>query len=405
MNSTELHLPSSQRRRTSIPFVALLALSLLVSACGRKAATGAGASAGPMEVAVITLQPTPVTLTEDLPGRTSAFRIAEVRARVSGIVQKRLFEEGSDVTEGQVLYEIDPAPYQAALDVAAGNLARAEASASQSAIQVERVRTLLGAQAVSQQDYDNALAAHKAGEAEVAAARAALQSAQINLGYTRVVAPLSGRIGRSEVTEGAYVQQGAATLLATIQQLDPIYVDLTQSSTDALRLQRALQSGRVQGVAAGEARVRLLLDDGTTYGGEGRMQFSDVTVSPSTGSIRVRAVFPNPDRLLLPGMFVRARVEEARLEDAILVPQPAVSRSPRGEGTVFVVGPDNKVQVRTLTTARTIGQDWLVETGLNAGDRVVVDRLQRLRPGMEVRPVAAAAAAPAGPVVPPAAGK
>lgn len=359
------------------------------------AGCGSGKSQGPapqlVEVGVITVEPTSITLHRELPGRTSPFRVAEVRARVNGIVQKRLFEEGSDVKAGQVLFLIDPEPYQAALESAKAALARAQASAESARLLEERYQELLKDNAVSQQEYDNAAAAAKAAKAEVAAARAAVRTAEINLGYTRVTSPIAGRIGRAEVTEGAYVQAAQATLMAVVQQLDPIYVDLTQSTTELMRLRRQLVEGLL--VRSGEgAKVRILLEDGTVYPHEGELQFSDVTVNPTTGSVTVRALVPNPDGVLLPGMFVRAQLEEGTREGAILVPQLALRRDAQGKASVFVVGADGKVEVRPVQASRAVGDRWLVTSGLQPGDQVVVEGLQRVRPGMTVKAVPAVAA-------------
>lgn len=365
----------------------VLTTALALAGCGKKEA--AKPVAAPVEVGVITVVPSTVTLTQELPGRTSAFRIAEVRARVSGIVLKRNFKEGDDVKEGQLLYTIDPAPYQAALDSAKANLARANANAAVSRLQADRFSKLIEAKAISQQEYDDVAAAHLAAEADVAAAQASAQTAEINLGYTRVIAPISGRIGLSMVTEGAYVQQGSATLLATIQQLDTLYVDLTQSSTELLRLRRALADGKLQRSAEGGAKVQLLLDDGRTYSEEGTLQFSDVSVNASTNSITIRATFPNPKNELLPGMFVRARLQEGTTSGAILVPQLAISRNTKGDATALVIGAEGKAELRVLQTDRAVGNQWLVSDGLKAGDQVIVQNLQRIRAGASVKPVPA----------------
>lgn len=365
----------------------VLTTALALAGCGKKEA--AKPVAAPVEVGVITVVPSTVTLTQELPGRTSAFRIAEVRARVSGIVLKRNFKEGDDVKEGQLLYTIDPAPYQAALDSAKANLARANANAAVSRLQADRFSKLIEAKAISQQEYDDVAAAHLAAEADVAAAQASAQTAEINLGYTRVIAPISGRIGLSMVTEGAYVQQGSATLLATIQQLDTLYVDLTQSSTELLRLRRALADGKLQRSSEGGAKVQLLLDDGRTYSEEGTLQFSDVSVNASTNSITIRATFPNPKNELLPGMFVRARLQEGTTSGAILVPQLAISRNTKGDATALVVGAEGKAELRVLQTDRAVGNQWLVSDGLKAGDQVIVQNLQRVRAGAAVKPVPA----------------
>ncbi len=339
-----------------------------------------------MEVGVLTIATAPVTLTQDLPGRTSAFRVAEVRARVSGIVLKRLFTEGSDVTEGQVLYEIDPAPYQAAFESAQGTLARAEANVATARSKEQRYKQLLASRAISKQDYDDAVANQGSFEADVVSGKAAVQTARINLGYTKVTSPVSGRIGISQVTEGAYVQDSAATLLATVQQLDRIYVDVTQASSELLRLKRDLKDGKLKADEAGQARVKLILDDDSIYADEGTLQASDVSVNTSTNSVTVRAIFPNARGELLPGMFVRARLEEGSSPDAILVPQSAVTRNTKGEPTAMVVGANNTVEVRVLKTSRSVGNQWLISDGLKVGDQVIVNNLQKIRPGAPVKP-------------------
>jgi membrane fusion protein, multidrug efflux system len=364
-----------------------LALAALAG-CGKKQAQSA--PAGPIEVGVVTIAPTPVTLTKELSGRTSAFRVAEVRARVNGIVQKRLFTEGSDVKQGQALFVIDPAPYQAALEGAKAQLARAEATVANARLQAARYQDLVADNAVSKQEYDNAMAALKASEADVSAGRAAVDTARINLGYTTVTSPVSGRIGRSAVTEGAYVQQSAATLLAVVQQLDPVYVDLTQSSAEALRMRHDLDVGKLQSAGKGKAKVRLVLEDGREYGEAGALQFADVTVDPGTGSIGLRAIFPNPRGELLPGMFVRARLDEGVNPEALLVPQQGVGRDQKGLPTALVVNGEKKVERRQLVTDRAVGDAWLVTSGLQPGDQVIVEGIQKVRPGVEVKAVPAA---------------
>ena len=319
-------------------------------------------------------------------------RVAEVRARVNGIVLKRFFTEGSDVKEGQKLFQIDPAQYQAALEGAKAALARAEVNVANARIQAKRNEELVEDRVVSRQEAENTTAAMKAAEADVAAARAALQAAQINLGYTTVTSPVSGRIGRSAVTEGAYVQAGQATLLATVQQLDPVYVDLTQSTAELLRLRRDLEAGKLQAAGAGRAKVRLVTEDGREYGPEGALQFADVTVDPTTGSVALRALFPNPKGELLPGMFVRARLAEGVNPQAILVPQIAVTRDQKGLPTALVVNAEKKVERRQLVTDRAVGDAWLVTAGVKAGDQVIVEGLQKVRPGAEVNPVPAGSA-------------
>lgn len=364
-----------------------LALLPLLSACGSGAP--APAAAGPVEVGVVTIAAAPLTLTRELPGRTSPFRVAEVRARVNGIVQKRLFAEGSDVREGQKLFLIDPAPYQAAHDGARATLARAEATLANARVQAQRHAELIRTNVVSQQDHDNAMASVKTAEADVAAARAAEQAARINLGYTTVTAPVSGRIGRSAVTEGAYAQASQATLLATVQQLDPIYVDLTQSADEVLRLKRDLQSGRLQGAGKGQARVRLVTEDGREYPRPGTLQFTDVTVDPGTGSVTLRALFPNPGGELMPGMFVRARLDEGVNPRALLVPQVGVTRDQKGLPVALVVNAEKKVERRQIVTDRAVGTAWLVTEGIQPGDQVIVEGVQKVRPGALVNPVPA----------------
>jgi len=373
------------------PLALLLAAGLAGAlACDRKPATAAAPAS--VEVGVATIQPTAVTLTRELPGRTSAFRIAEVRARVNGIVLKRYFTEGSDVKEGERLFLVDPAPYEAALEGARAALARAEANVANVKIQADRAEDLVKDNAVSRQEYDNAMAALKSGQADVAAAKAAEQQARINLGYTTVTSPVSGRIGRSMVTEGAYVQASQATLLATVQQLDPMYVDVSQSTSEVLRLRRDLESGRLRAAGEGKARVRLVTEEGREYELPGTLEFTDVTVDASTGSISLRALFPNPKGELLPGMFVRARLEEGVNPEALLVPQVGVARDGKGNPFALVVGADRKVERRALVTDRTVGDQWLVTSGVKPGDQVIVEGLQKIRPGSVVSPVPAGGA-------------
>jgi membrane fusion protein (multidrug efflux system) len=391
-------LPSSPKpmpRRRALPAligaasIALLSVVFLAG-CGPKQAgapAGPGGPGGPLEVGVLTVTPTPVTLTQDLPGRISAFRMAEVRARVNGIVLRRLFTEGADVKEGQVLYEIDPAPYQAALDSAVGTLARAEANATNARLKEERYKQLLTTKAISKQDYDDALANQRTYDADVLAGKAAVQTAQINLDYTKVTSPITGRIGISQVTEGAYVQAVSATLLAVVQQLDPVYVDVTQASSELLRLKHDLTNGRLKADESGKARVKLIHETGEIYPEEGTLEVSDVTVNVTTSSVTIRAVFPNPRGDLLPGLFVRARLEEGVRPNAILVPQLAVSHNSKGEPTTMVVGANGTAELRVLQTPRAVGNQWLVSAGLNAGDQVIVNNLQRVRPGMPVKAV------------------
>ena len=348
-----------------------------------------------MEVGVLVIKAAPLTLTQDLPGRISAFRIAEVRARVSGIVLKRLFKEGSDVKEGQVLYEIDPTSYEAKLDSAQGTLAKAEASLNSAQLKLNRMQSLIASNAVSKQDFDEASGSQKVNQAEVLLGKAAVKTAKIDLDYTKVTAPITGRIGLSQVTEGAYVRTDQATLLATVQQLDRVYVDVNQPSSDLLRLKQALASGKLKANDSGEARVKLVYGNGDIYPEEGSLEVSDVTVNTLTNSVTVRAVFPNPRGDLLPGMFVRARLEEGTTPDAILVPQLAVTRNSKGEPTAMVVGAEDKVELRILETPRAVGNQWLVTSGLKAGDQVIINNLQKIRPGAAVK--VAADAPPSAP--------
>jgi membrane fusion protein, multidrug efflux system len=370
-----------------------IAIAATLGACGKdkdKAAAPPPGAQGPVQVGVITVAAQPVTLTKELPGRTSALRVAEVRARVNGIVQKRLFTEGTDVKQGQVLFVIDPAPYQAVLESAQAQVARAEASVASAQSLSDRYATLIQSNAISRQEYEDAASRLKIAQADVAAARAAVKAARINLDYTSVAAPIAGRIGRAEVTEGAYVQQGTATLMATVQQIDRVYVDVTMSSAEHARMRRAVEAGELQ-TTEGGAKVALVLEDGRVYAEPGALQFADVSVDPTTGSIALRAIFGNPRGELLPGMFVRARIEEGTSPRAILLAQKAVSRDQSGRPTALVVGKDRKVELRPLITERSIGDSWLVTSGLAVGDQVIVDGLQRVRPGAEVNPVPAAA--------------
>jgi membrane fusion protein (multidrug efflux system) len=361
----------------------MVALSL--AACNGPQQSGPPPAKPPQDVGVVTMKTERVTLSTELPGRTSPYRVAEVRPQVNGVLLKRLFTEGANVKEGQQLYQIDPAVYQAALDSAQASLAHAVAALNLDKLQVERYESLKGTNAVSKQDYDTTMATAQQGEADVASAKAAVESAQINLTYTRVLAPISGRTGRS-VTEGALVTSNQTTSLVTIQQLDPIYVDIPQSTALIVRLRREIASGQIKSTGDNEAPITLTLEDGSPYDQPGRLQFSEVTVDQGTGSVILRAVFPNPKALLLPGMFVTAHLEEGVSENAILVPQQGVMRDPRGEATAYVVGADDKVELRTIKTERAIGDKWLVNDGLKAGDRVIVLGLQKVMPGATVNP-------------------
>lgn len=389
-------------RPPGVVLAGLLALGALIPSCGREVSAAKKGPGGPVEVGVMIVAPSTVTLTTELPGRTSAVRVAEVRARVNGIVQKRLFTEGADVKQGQALFEIDPAPYRATLAGSRAALARAEATRTAARQTAERTQALVLASTASREELERVTAALATAEADVESARATMTQARLNVEYTRVTAPISGRIGRSSVTEGAYVQQATATLLATIQQLDPVYVDLTQSTAEVLRLRRAMEAAVLQAPGA-ETKVTLLLEDGRAYAEPGTLQFSDVTVDTGTGSISLRAMFPNPRQELLPGMFVRARLDEGINLGALLVPQRAVTRDPKGQATALVVNAEHKVERRILVTDRVVGNAWLVSQGLAAGDQVILDGLQKVRPGADVIAVPAAPDTPASaPQQPPA---
>jgi membrane fusion protein (multidrug efflux system) len=367
-----------------IAAMGVLVVGLIPSGCGSQQAAS---KPDLPEVAVVTVNPERVVLTTELPGRTSAYFVAEVRPQVSGIVQERLFNEGSDVKAGSVLYRIDPAPYQAAYNSAVAALERSEANLPPIRLKAERFRELIAVKAISQQDFDNAIAALKQTEADIEYSKAALESARINLAYTRITAPISGRIGKSNVTVGALATAYQGSAFATIQQLDPIYVDATQSSASLLQLKRNIAAGRVKSDGPDQARVKLLLEDGTPYPQEGTLKFSEVTVDPSTGSVLLRMIFPNPKHILLPGMYVRAVVQEGVVDHAILVPQQGVSRDPKGNPVALVADGSGKVEQRMITVARAIGDRWLVSEGLNPGDRLIVEGSQRVRPGSSVKVV------------------
>ncbi|MBY8606544.1 MULTISPECIES: efflux RND transporter periplasmic adaptor subunit [Burkholderia] len=372
--------------RVPYRLITVATAAVFLAACGKKE------SAPPPqtpEVGVVTVQPQSVPVFTDLPGRTSAFLVAQVRARVDGIVLRREFTEGTDVKAGQRLYKIDPAPYVAALNSAKATLAKAQANLVTQNALVARYKVLVAANAVSKQDYDNAVATQGQAAADVAAGKAAVDTAQINLGYTDVVSPITGRVGISQVTPGAYVQASQATLMSTVQQLDPVYVDLTQSSLEGLKLRQDVQSGRLKTSGPGAAKVSLILEDGKTYSEAGKLQFSDVTVDQTTGSVTIRAVFPNPGRVLLPGMFVRARIEEGVNENAFLVPQIGVTHDQKGQAVAMVVNASNKVEPRPLKTTGMQGPNWVVEGGLQAGDHVIVQGVDKVRPGATVKTVPA----------------
>ena len=374
----------ARRRWLLVPLLAILV------ACGAKPGDKEGAAPAappPPEVGVVTVTPGPVGLTVELPGRLEASRVAEVRARVAGILEKRLFEEGSDVKAGQALFQIAAAPYEASVASARAAVARAQANETQASAQVRRYKPLLEANAVSRQDYDNAVAAQKLAQADIAAAKAGLQSAQINLGYASVTSPIDGRIGRALVTEGALVGQGEVTELAVVQQIDPMYINFTQSTTEVLRLRRALESGNLKRASdADGAVVHVVLEDGTVYDKPGKLLFADLTVDPTSGQVMLRAQVPNPDKLLLPGMYVRVRLEQAKATDGIMLPQQAVTRSTTGD-TVMVIGADGKVSPRHVKLGPAQGSDWVVYEGLKAGEQVMVDGFQKLRGNAPVKAV------------------
>jgi len=373
----------------------LAGVAAIAGACSKDEGAQ-GAKPPPIEVGVVEIRPQRVLLTTELPGRTSAVRVAEVRARVDGIVRKRLYREGSEVREGQQLFQIDPAPFEAALQRARAQLTSAQASAATARLLAERYGPLIQTHAISRQDYDNAVEQARSADASVAAARAEVRTAQINLGYTRVDAPIAGRSARSNVTEGAYVQQAQATLLTTVTQLDPIYVDTTWAAADLLRVRRELERGQLVTVE-GKPRVTVVFEDGSEYARPGTLLFTEVNVDPSTGSVALRALVPNPRGELLAGMYVHARIDEGSQPDALLVPQRAVTRDRSGRATALVVDPAGTVQLRPLQVDRAVGDAWLVTQGIASGDRVIVEGLQRVRPGATVRAVPAPAGLPSSP--------
>ncbi|BEV07211.1 MULTISPECIES: efflux RND transporter periplasmic adaptor subunit [unclassified Methylophilus] len=376
--------PTLQTMRLATAFPVLLALCELLTSCHQGAAP-APAAPPPAEVEVINLQPQSVNLKTELPGRTSPFLVSEIRPQVSGILQKRLFTEGTDVKAGQQLYQIDPSTYKASLDSAQASLNKAQANLVAAKSKAERYHELASIQAVSKQDLEDAQSALDQAQAEVDLAKAALQIAKINLAYTSVLAPISGRVAKSNITPGALVIANQETMLTNIQQLDPIYVDVTQSSADLLRLRHDWESGRLKKAGENQAEVKLVLEDGSTYALTGKLAFADITVSQSTGTVSLRAIFPNPKGVLLPGMYVRAVLEQGVAETAILVPQRSVSRDAKGDPVVYVLDKDSKVQLRNIQADKTLDGQWVVRQGLNAGDRLVVNGLQKIRPGMPVK--------------------
>ncbi|CAM4401705.1 efflux RND transporter periplasmic adaptor subunit [Bordetella muralis] len=370
--------------RRSAAVLTLAATALALAACSKTAEAPAG---GKPPVSVVTLATRPVVLTTELPGRTSAYRVAEVRPQVNGIIKKRLFTEGGEVKADQQLYQIDPALYQASLESQQAALARAQAQLKTANLLVQRYKPLAETRAVSRQTYDDAIAARDQAAADVQSAKAALDTARINLVYTKVLSPIEGIIGRSSFTEGALVTANQTEALATVQQIDPIYVDVTQSSVELLRLRNAIESGSLQrDTSKDSARVSLELANGQNYGVEGTLEFSEITVDESTDSVTLRAVFPNPDHKLLPGMFVRARILEGTAPQGLLAPQRGITRNQRGQPTALVVNAENKVELRMLKTDRTVGDQWLVTEGLKAGDKIIVEGIQKARPGVEVVP-------------------
>ncbi|MFL6661466.1 MAG: efflux RND transporter periplasmic adaptor subunit [Rhizobacter sp.] len=377
---------------------------LLVAGCGQKEGAagaagpgGAGGAPPPPEVGVVTVAPRPVGLVTELPGRLEASRVAQVRARAAGILQRRLFREGSDVRAGQPLFQIDAAPLRAAVQSAQASLARAQANLGQASAQVERFKPLVEANAISKQEFVNAVAAEKQARADVSAGQAAVQTAQINLGYATVTAPIAGRVGRALVTEGALVGQGEPTPLAVVQQIDPMYINFTQPATQVLRLRRALTGGQLKPAPGAEAAsVRVVMEDGSEYPTPARLLFSDLTVDPTSGQITLRAEVPNRDGFLLPGLYVRVRLEEAQAQEAFVLPQQAVSRSAQGD-TVMVVGADGKVAPRPVKVGTAQGGQWIVLDGLKTGEQVMVDGFQKLRGPGPVKPVPWQAAASAAP--------
>ena len=367
------------------PFLCAMTFSVFVmTGCHPETPAGGGApSQPPAQVSVVTLVQQPVTLTTELPGRTAPYRIAEVRPQVNGVIQKRMFIEGNDVQADQQLYQIDAAPYQASYDSAQALVAHANAEMAAAKALLDRYKGLGGTNAVSKQDLDNATASELQAQADIESAQAAVETAKINLVYTKVLSPITGRTGRS-ITEGALVTANQTVPLVVVQQLDPIYVDIPQSTALVVRLRRELINGQLKSIGENQAQVTLTLEDGSQYEVPGKLQFSETTVDQSTGSVILRAEFPNPQKLLLPGMFVSARLQEGVRENAILVPQQGITHNAKGEPTALIVTADNKVELRVIKTDRAIGDKWLVTDGLKAGDRVIVDGLQKAHPGSNV---------------------
>lgn len=388
-----MHLPSFHHRSGFAAGLLLTGLALALAGC--KKDKPAPAAPQPAEVTVVAVRAQNVPLTTELPGRTNPYLVAQVRSRVDGLVQARTFVEGDDVKAGQLLYRIDPAPYKAALLNAQAAQQKAAANLTAATASANRYRSLIGGTAVSKQAVDNAVAAEGQAVADLTAAKAGVETARINLSYTNVVAPISGRSSVSQVTQGAYVQASGATLLTTIQQIDPMYVDVSQSSVDGLKLRQDIASGKLHGGGEERTNVKLTLEDGTVYPQTGKLQFSGITVDPATGSVTVRAAFANPHHVLLPGMFVHASISQGTAANAFLVPASAVTHNANGDATAMVVGPDNKVVVRILQTRSTSGTNWVVTKGLAEGERVIVAGVQQAKAGAVVKPVLAAPAPPA----------
>jgi membrane fusion protein (multidrug efflux system) len=387
MESTPF-LPSMKSAGT----IVLICSTTLLAACGKSKSEAPAAGAPPApQVSVYTVKPAPLTVTTELPGRTTAYEVADVRPQVGGLIQKRLFVEGTVVKAGQPLYKIDPSTYQATYNSAKAALAKAKANLLTTGPKVERYKELVAIEGVSKQDYDDAVAAHEQAKADVESAAASLQTASINLKYTDVSSPINGRIGRSVVTPGALVTAGQTTALTTVQQLDPMYVDVTQSATDLMRLKQDMEAGKLKKSGDGQANVTLKMADGSSYSQKGKLQFSDVTVDQTTGNVTLRALFPNPKGELLPGMYVRAVLDAGVSEAAITVPQQGVTRNQKGQATAMVLNAENKVEPRILTTSNAQGDKWIVTSGLKAGDRVIVEGLQKVKPGA---PAVAVEAAP-----------
>ena len=389
-------IPTSASPRLTLTAIAVI---LALAACGKSQGPGGMPGAGgPTEVGIVVLQPETMAVTAELSGRTVANVIAEIRPQVGGVIQQRMFHEGGEVKAGELLYQIDPAMYQASFDSANASLAKAEANLTTARLKADRYQELLADKAVSQQAFDDANAALKTAEADVAANKAAVSVARINLNYTHVASPISGRIGKSSVTQGALVTANQATALATVQQLDPINIDVTQSTRDMMQLKRAFDAGQIKSAGDGQAKVKLLLEDGSAYPLEGKLAFAEATVDAGTSTVTLRAVFPNPKRELLPGMYVRAVIEQGVREQSLLVPQQGVSHDPLGNATAMVVNAESKVEPRQLKAERAIGDKWLVTDGLKAGDKLIVEGLQKVRPGAPVTtvPAGSPSAAPGG---------